>query len=114
MYKKNVPIVIAVTLLVLLVAGGPVVIYKLLDQFGPGNLLPRFPENPNIWVPLFLLTELATVVIPLIGSALGAILWLLLMKLFFTRSEMSIFLGLELGKRSRSKRLVKRFLDLVY
>ena len=102
MYKKNVPIVIAVTLLVLLVAGGPVVIYKLLDQFGPDNF-PRFPENPNIWVPLFLLTELATVVIPLIGSALGAILWLLLMKLFFTRSEMSTFLGLELGKRSRSK-----------
>jgi len=104
---------IAVTLLVLLVNFAPAVSYKLLMRFVPRNLLATF-ENPVIWFALLLSVDVAIILSVLISSAIGAIAWLVLMKLVFSRSEMDGFLGLGVGRDTRWKRLIKLIVDFVY
>lgn len=100
--------------LVLLVNSGPVLTYGLAERWAPKNLFGGRIEDPLILLPLVLMTDLGGIVLLLMSAGIGAMIWLLSMKLFFSNSEMATFLGLAAGKPSRAKRLVKWLVDFVY
>src|SRR5262249_40577488 len=108
---------LASTSLALLVSAASVFLFLVLRLFGPRNLLGT-TDNPLIGILLALfaalLAILTTVAGCLFGLLTGGALWLILMKPFFTASELNTVLGLDIGKQNSVKRLVKRVFNLIY
>jgi hypothetical protein len=65
----------------------------------------------QIVIALILICAFALYMIPVCASA---VLWLLLMKPFFAGSELRLLLGLDLGKPTRLKAVVRRVFEIIY
>ncbi|HKP37921.1 MAG TPA: hypothetical protein VJT71_13770 [Pyrinomonadaceae bacterium] len=103
---------LAITSMVILAFASILLSQFVVRRFGPRNLLNT--KEPAIAIPELLVAYLASVVffgVVLLGAG---VLWLLLMKPFFQRHELSTMFGLEKGKQNRAKKLVGRVINLIY
>jgi len=100
--------------LIALMMGSTLLTEHVVRTFGPRNVA-NTTELPfaitQIVIALLLICELALYMISICASA---VLWLLLMKPFFAGSELRILLGLDLGKPTRLKAVVRRVFDTIY
>lgn len=86
----------------------------VVRTFGPRNVA-NTSELPfaitQILISLILICELALYMISICAAA---VLWLLLMKPVFAGSELRILPGLDLGKPTRLKAVVRRVFETIY
>ena len=105
----------AITALVFLIYGSAFLAVALMGRFGPRlNLGVRLPDRPLLAVNLFVMMELSVLVFVILLCFADWVVWLVLMKLLYSRSEMSAYLGFELAPQSRLKRIFKRVFNLIY
>ncbi len=109
---------LATTSLVLLVSTSSMLPFLAFRKFVPRNVVGAIlPDNALVGVLLILTAAVAAVIVGvaccLFGVSGGGTVWLISMKPFFTRSELSIMLGLEIEKQSSAKKLVRRVFDLI-
>src|SRR6266404_305564 len=109
---------LATTSLVLLVSTSSMLPFLAFRKFVPRNVVGAIlPDNALVGVLLILTAAVAAVIVGvaccLFGVSGGGTVWLISMKPFFTPSELSIMLGLEIEKQSSAKKLVRRVFDLI-
>ena len=109
---------LATTSLVLLVSTSSMLPFLAFRKFVPRNVVGAIlPDNTLVGILLILTAAVAAVIVGvaccLFGVLAGGTVWLISMKPFFTRSELSIMLGLQIEKQSSAKKLVRRVFDLI-
>ncbi|MDX6614908.1 MAG: hypothetical protein QOD75_4094 [Blastocatellia bacterium] len=76
-----------------------------------GRLRATLPDSSALRVSVFATIELGGLFLLFVG---GWVMWLVLMKPLFSKSEMSAYLGFELEPQSRLKKVFKRVFNLIY
>src|SRR2546421_10204343 len=84
---------LAITSLVLLLYGSALFATVLMRRFGPRNLFSRLPDRPLLAVSLIVMLELSVFVFLILLCFGDWVVWLVLMKRLYSRSEMSAYLG---------------------
>ena len=109
---------LATTSLVLLVSTSSMLPFLAFRKFVPRNVVGAILlDNALVGVLVILTTAVAAVIMGVaccvFGVVGGGTVWLIAMKPFFTRSELSIMLGLQIEKQCTAKRLVRRVFNLI-
>ena len=105
---------VAATALVFLTNASALPLIWALKRVLPKGTLAGASDNPFITLFLFVLSAFGSVLLVAGCAALGAMVWLIIMKFLYSRAEMIMMLGLNLGKPTLGKRLIKGFLELVF
>ncbi len=105
---------LAITSLVLLLYGSALSATALMRRFGPRNVGVRLPDRPLLVFSLLVMTELSVLALLILLCFGGWVVWLVLMKPLYTRSEMSAYLGFGLEPQSKVKKIFKRVFNLIY
>ena len=104
----------AITSLILSFYCGAWLIFAVLRASVPRNLFGMLPDRPVTALALAVLVELGAVALLMIGAVISGMVWLVLMKSLFSKGETLILLGLDLGKATLGKKLVKRYVEFVF
>ena len=105
---------IAIASLVFVLEGSGFLSAALMRQIFPLNLGVRLPDRPLLAVSLFVMMELSVFVFLILLCFGDWVVWLVLMKRLYGRSEMSAYLGFELEPQSKMKKIFKRVFNLIY
>jgi len=105
---------IAIASLVSVMYGGGFSATALMRLIGPLNLGTQFEDRPLLALTVFMTGILGVFVFVLLLFFSDWVVWLVLMKPLYSKSEMSTYLGFELAGPGWMKRICKRVFNLIY